>query len=95
MDARIGLVAEPYFQLPLSDKCTRRLFCRLGAHTLPIEMGRRIRMALVARVCPLCPGMHVDDERHCVLERPASGDICQGFRMTIMAPCVFSCGTHS
>ena len=52
----------------------------LGAHTLPIEMGRRLRMALVARVCPLCPGMHVGDERHYVFECPAFHDIRLGFR---------------
>ena len=38
----------------------------VGAYALPIEMGRRLRMARVARVCPLCPGMHVGDERHYV-----------------------------
>ena len=32
-------------------------------------------MARDARVCPLCPGMHVGDERHYVLECPAFGDI--------------------
>ena len=32
---RIGPVPEPYFQLPLSDRCMRRLFrFRHGAHTL-------------------------------------------------------------
>ena len=44
---------------------------RLGAYALPIEMGRRLRMAWVARVCPLCPGMHVGDERNYVFECPA------------------------
>ena len=59
----------------------RRLFrFRLGAYALPIEMGRRLRMARVARVCPLCPGMHVGDERHYVLECPAFHDIRRGFQ---------------
>ena len=56
--ASIGPVAETYCQLPLSDRCMRRLLClRLGAHTLPIEMGRRLRMPGVAPIWPLCPGM--------------------------------------
>ena len=59
----------------------RRLFrFRLGAYALPIEMGKRLRMARVARVCPLCPGMHVGDERHYVFECPAFDDIRRGFQ---------------
>ena len=47
---RIGRVPEPYFQLPLSSRCLRRLFrFRLGAHVLTIEMGRRLRTARGAR----------------------------------------------
>ena len=37
-------------------------------------------MARVARVWPLCPGMHMGDERHCVFERPAFDDIRRGFQ---------------
>ena len=74
--ARIGPVSEPYYHLPLSDRSLRRLFrFRLGAHSLPVEMGRRLRMARVARVCPLCPGMHVGDERHYVFDCPSFDDI--------------------
>ena len=91
--ARIGPVPEPYFQLPISDRCMRRLFrFRLGAYALPIEMGRRLRMARVARDCPLCPGMHVGDARHYVFECPAFDDIRRGFLMIAMGPCDFSCG---
>ena len=50
---------------------------RLGAYALPIEMGRRLRMAGVARVCP---GMRVGDERHYVFECPAFDDIRRGFQ---------------
>ena len=54
-------LAEPYFRFPLSDRCMRRWFrFRLDAPTLPIEMDRRLRMARIAHICPLCPGMHVD-----------------------------------
>ena len=37
-------------------------------------------MARIARVCPLCPGMHVDDERHDDSECPAFDDIRHGFQ---------------
>ena len=37
-------------------------------------------MARVARVCFLCPAMHVGDERHYVFECPALGDIRLGFQ---------------
>ena len=37
-------------------------------------------MPWVARVCPLCPGMHLGDERHYVFECPASHDIRLGFQ---------------
>ena len=39
-------------------------------------------MAWVARVCPLCPGMHVGDGRHYqyAIECLASDDICRGFQ---------------
>ena len=63
---------EPYYELPLSNLSMRRLFrFRLGAHHLPVEMGRRDGHARVARVCPLCSGGHVGDERHLVFECPA------------------------
>ena len=66
--AHIGLVPEPCFQLPLSEICMRRLFhSQLGAHMLRVQLGWRLRMARVARICPFCPGMHVGDERDHVL----------------------------
>ena len=57
----------------------RRLFrFRLGAHTLPIEMGRRLRMARVVRLCPLCPDMLA--MRGTMFECPAFDDIRCGFQ---------------
>ena len=80
--ARNGPVPEPYFHLPLGGRSVRRLFrFRLGAHALPIEMGRRLHMARVARVCPLCSGMHLGDERHHVFECPAVEDIRRRYSM--------------
>ena len=57
----------------------------LSAHTLPIDLGRRLRMARVndiARIYPLCLGMHmhVGDERHYVFECPAVDDVLHGFQ---------------
>ena len=75
--ARIGPVSEPYYHLPLSDGSVRRLFrSRLGAHILLVEMGWRLHMACVARVCPLCPGIDVGNERHYVFDCPSFDDIC-------------------
>ena len=42
---------------------------------ISIGMSRRQHMARVACVCPLCPGMHVGDERHYVLDCPSFHDI--------------------
>ena len=93
----------PYSQLPLSHVTVYRSTCRLfrvqlGAHALPIEVGRRLRMAQVSRVCPLCPGMHVSYERHHNFDFPAFGDICRVFSICFMiaiGPCVSSCGSHA
>ena len=65
---------DPPVHLPLSDRSLRGLFrFRPGARSLPVEMGRRLRMA---RVCPLCPGMHVGNERLYVFDCPSFDDIC-------------------
>ena len=48
---------------------------RLDAHSLPVEIGQRLRMARVACICPLCQGMHVGDERHCALDCRLFDDI--------------------
>ena len=80
--SRPGPVSEPYFELPLSSRNMRRLFrFRLSAHSLPIEVGRRLKgnnntpVPRFARTCPLCPGRHVGDERHLVFECPAFAHI--------------------
>ena len=68
----------------------------LGAYTLPVEMGKMVRMAQVASLCPLCPGMHVGDEWHYGLECPAFDDTrCGIFLMIVTGPCDSSCGTHA
>lgn len=45
-----------------------------GVQCLSIEMGRRLHMACIARVCLLCPGMHIGDGR-----RHVSFALCSGF----------------
>ncbi len=60
----------------VSDRCLRRLNrFQLRARILPIEVGRRLNMALIAQICLLGPGVHVDDERHHVFECLALDDI--------------------
>ena len=88
--ARIRPVPEPYFQLPISDKCIRRLFCfRLGAYALP-QWHRDGQEAAHGTGCPRLPSlprlprppgmMQVGDERHYVFECPAFDDIRRGFQ---------------
>ena len=51
----------------------------------------------MARVARVCPGMHVGDERHNVVECRAFNDIRCGFQRLFddMGPCVFSCDAHA
>ena len=46
----------------------------------PASKHVRLRMAQVARVCPLGPGMHGVDERYYVFECPAFDGIRRGFQ---------------
>lgn len=41
-------------------------------------MGRCLRTAHddIGHICPLCPGMHLGDERHGFAYCPSLGDIC-------------------
>ena len=74
--ARIEPVFEPYNHLPLGDRSLRCFFrFRLGAHSPPVETGRRMHMDPVACFCPLCSGMHVGHERHNLFDCPSFGDI--------------------
>ena len=43
----------------------------LDARSLPVEIGRHLRVARVARVCLLHPGIYVGDERHDVFDCPS------------------------
>ena len=73
-------LADPYFELPLSRRSLCQLFrFRLSCHSLPIEQGRRAKMPRTMHFCPLCPGHHVGDERHLVLECPALQHIRQHY----------------
>ena len=53
-------------------------------------------MARAARVCPLCPGMHVGDERHVFLSALLlmTVVVASSNFLMIMGPCVFSWGTR-
>ena len=55
---------ESFCQLPyVKDACDASSIFGLALNTLPFEMGRRLRMALVALICLLCPGGHVGEEK--------------------------------
>ena len=70
--ARPQLVTEPCFDLPMGSGSLCQLFrFRLGAHSLPVEQGRRCGHSRIARACPHCAGQHVGDERHLIFECPA------------------------
>ena len=47
----------------------------MGAHHLPIQMGRRLRQPRSMRVCHMCRSGALCDERHILLECPALGDL--------------------
>ena len=47
----------------------------MGAHHLPIQMGRHLRQPRSMRVCHMCHSGALCDERHILLECPALGDL--------------------
>ncbi len=57
---------------PLSARCMRILLrFRMGAHNLPVVLGRRTGIPRAQRLCPRCDQHAVGDERHMVFECPA------------------------
>ena len=63
----------------------------------PLRWAGGLRIAQGARVRPVCPGMHVGDERHYVLSALLLMTFVSAssiFSMVVMGPCIFSCGTH-
>ena len=58
----------PLLMQPLSARCMRTLLrFRLGAHSLPVVMGRRTGTPRAQRLCQQCDQHAVGDERHMVL----------------------------
>ena len=51
----------------------------LGAHNVPIQMGKNLRMAWVVCICPLCPCMRAGDERR-LFECPPSDEVRCGYQ---------------
>ena len=47
----------------------------MGAHHLPIQMGRHLRQPRSMHVCHMCHSGALCDERHILLECPALGDL--------------------
>ena len=57
---------------PLSARCMRTLLrFRLGAHNLPVVLGRRNGTPRDQRLCQRCDQDAVGDERHLIFECPA------------------------
>ena len=74
---------------PLSARCMRMLLrFRMGAHSLPIVLGRRLGVPRDQRLCQRCR-MHVDDEKHLVFDCPAMQPVRDRY------PALFGRGRHT
>ena len=71
-----GKSSVTYWDVPISNRRLHRIFrFRMGAHHLPIQMGRNLRQSRSRRVCHMCRSGALCDERHILLECPALGDL--------------------
>ena len=68
-----GKSSVTYWDVPISNRRLHRIFrFRMGAHHLPIQMGRHLRQPRSMRVCHMCHSGALCDERHILLECPCS-----------------------
>ena len=71
-----GKSSVTYWDVPISNRRLHRIFrFRMGAHHLPVQMGRHLRQPRSMRVCHMCHSGALCDERHVLLECPALGDL--------------------
>ena len=71
-----GKSSVTYWDVAISNRRLHRIFrLRMGAHHLPIQMGRHLQQPRSIRVCHMCHSGALCDERHVLLECPALGDL--------------------
>ena len=71
-----GKASATYWDVPMSNsKLHRVLRFRMGAHHLPIQMGRHLRLPRGMRVCHMCHSGAICDERHVLMECSALLDL--------------------
>ncbi len=81
-----------FWQLELSApqlRAVQRL--RLGSHSLPVETGRFAKLDRQDRCCRFCDSGAVGDEKHLLMERPATDVVRQRFSCLFemaVPPCV-------
>ena len=75
-----GKASATYWDVPMSNsKLHRVLRFRMGAHHLPIQMGRHLRLPRGMRVCHMCHSGAICDERHVLMECSALLDLRVAF----------------
>ncbi len=75
-----------YWDVPMGTaKLQRILRFRMGAHLLPIEQGRHLRLPRHSRICRLCHTGALGDERHMLLECSALSDLRAEFSTLVSA----------
>ena len=98
--ACLGPVPEPHFQLPLSDRCLRRLFYIFGLvlTRCPVRWAggcawhRLPASALSAQACMWAILCTMFLSALLLMTFVSASSI---FLMIVMEPCLFSCGTHA
>ena len=82
-----GRACPTYWDVPIGNaKLHRLLRFRMGAHMLPIEQGRHVRLPRSRRVCRLCRTGALGDERHMLLECSALAGLRQQYS-ALMSEC--------
>ena len=77
-----------YWDVPMGTaKLQRIIRFRMGAHLLPIEQGRHLRLPRHSRICRLCHTGALGDERHMLLECSALSDLRAEFS-TLVSACL-------
>ena len=82
-----GRACPTYWDVPIGNaKLHKLLRLRMGAHMLPIEQGRHVRLPRSRRVCRLCRAGALGDERHMLLECSALAGLRQQYS-ALMSEC--------